>query len=67
MNSSNASAPSDDFRIVDLFSPSETTVVPPDARDAAPPASSRAGGRPPESFVFTNPLFGSAPDTKRPH
>jgi hypothetical protein len=67
MSTSNTSNASDDFRIVDLFSPSETPVAPPDARDAAPPATSRVGGRPPESLVFTNPLFGSAPDAKRPH
>lgn len=61
-----ASSSADDFRIVDLFSPDESTATSA-AREsdvrAVPP---RMSGELPESFLFANPLFAPARDHRNP-
>jgi hypothetical protein len=49
-------AATDDFRVVDLFSPSETSSASP-APAAKAPQAPRMSGELPESFLFANPLF----------
>ncbi len=59
-----ASSSADDFRLVDLFSPDESTAFPAAGECAARAASaSRMSGDLPESFLFANPLF--APNRDR--
>jgi hypothetical protein len=58
MNAQSSSS-GDDFRIIDLFSPSEPTSSFPTADRETPrsPSASRMSGDLPESFLFANPLF----------
>lgn len=57
MNSTHSNP--DDFRIVDLFSPSETSFAPPAPEGAGQkyPSPPRMSGELPESFLFANPFF----------
>jgi hypothetical protein len=59
----------DDFQVVDLFSPSETTFAPPAPAGAGqtnPPSAPRMSGEMPESFVFTHPFFAPVRTAKSP-
>ena len=65
MNSTNSNP--DDFRIVDLFSPSEASFTPPAPQAAgqkftAPP---RMSGELPDSFLFANPFFAPNREERR--
>ncbi|MBA4137737.1 MAG: hypothetical protein C0518_10515 [Opitutus sp.] len=64
MNTNDSSA--DEFRLVDLFSPSETDFVPPASGNAgvgpSVPQPQRMSGELPDSFLFANPFF--APDRR---
>lgn len=56
MNPPSNSAPdSDDFRVVDLFSPDERFDC--FGTEVRPPAPAAARDELPASFLFTNPLF----------
>lgn len=56
----------DNFRVTDLFSPSDAHADPRSQRPAAEPATRPSAAGVPESFVFVNPLF-SSPRDPRPH
>lgn len=67
MNPNETTTNADDFRVVDLFSPSEERSTAPASPTpgklhTAPP---RVGGRMPSSFVFANPLFAPAREVRR--
>ncbi len=65
MNSTNSSP--DDFRIVDLFSPSETDFAPPAPEGAGQKfaAPQRMSGELPDSFLFANPFFAPHREERR--
>jgi hypothetical protein len=58
-----ASSSADDFRLVDLFSPDESSAAPA-ARESDARATSRMSGELPESFLFANPLFAPTRDRR---
>lgn len=63
MNSSSSSNCSEEnFRVTDLFSPSDAFAHPRSQAAAAEPATRPSVAGVPESFVFVNPLFASRGD-----